>query len=144
MSQDCNLLFVYGTLLRGDCGKTGRGQRARLARESRILGSAWTAGRLFDLGRYPGLVISEGAGDAVHGELLELIDAERSLRWLDAYEGIVPGQHFQAEHSHNEYERVLRPIELAEGSKVAAWLYACRMDVDPAAVIPNGRWLGEE
>lgn len=138
MTQVCHFLFVYGTLLPGDRGTTGRAQRARLARESKVLGSACTAGRLFNLGRYPGLVPSVGTDDVVHGELLELSDAERTLRWLDAYEGIVPGQ-----HPHNEYERVLRPVALGEGTTVTAWVYEYRMEAQATAWIPTGRWLGE-
>ncbi len=138
MSLDFNLLFVYGTLLRGDRGTTGREQRVRLARESRVLGSAWMAGRLYNLGRYPGLVVAQGAGDVVHGEVLEFIDAERSLRWLDAYEGIVPGH-----HPHNEYERVLLPVQGLNNRTVDAWVYVFLQDVEAATLIPNGRWLDE-
>ena len=74
MAEAADLLFVYGTLLSADTGAMGRSQRERLGRESRSLGSAWTTGLLYNLGRYPGLVLPAGAGAVVHGELLQLID----------------------------------------------------------------------
>ena len=91
MSETCKLLFVYGTLLRSDSGATGREQRARLELDADWRGRARTAGLLYDLGRYPGLVVSAQPGAEVHGEIFELADPAHTLRWLDAYEGIVPG-----------------------------------------------------
>ena len=136
MSETCKLLFVYGTLLRGDRGSSGRGQRARLAREAEWRGRARTAGLLYDLGRYPGLVVSAQPGAEVHGEIFELADPEHTLRWLDAYEGIVPGQ-----PSCGEYQRVLRPIARAEGDPTVAWVYVYRNSVAGAVLIPDGRWI---
>lgn len=136
MSASHELLFVYGTLLSGDTGATGRAQRARLAREARLIGTGFACGRLYDLGRYPGLVLTAGAADRVHGELLELANPTATLRWLDAYEGIVPG-----EHPHNEYERLRLPVTRDSGETVDAWLYIYRGPLTTARVIPEGRWL---
>lgn len=137
MTAATTLLFAYGTLMSRATGTLGRGQRRRLSRESSELireGSAH--GRLYDLGRYPGLVESECSTDIVHGEVLELLEPERTLRWLDAYEGIVPG-----DHPHNEYERCIRPIVLTDtGETVMAWVYIYRHDVTRAHLIPGGRW----
>lgn len=102
-------LFVYGTLMSTATGFLGQTQRARLAGESEPVGPAAVGGRLYDLGRYPGLVVTspvsvagrsarvqpvsgaasgEGARDIVFGEVVKLIDPRRSLRWLDTYEGV--------------------------------------------------------
>lgn len=136
MSETCKLLFVYGTLLRCDSGATGREQRARLGLEADWGGHARTAGLLYDLGRYPGLVVSAQPGAEVHGEIFELAAPEHSLCWLDAYEGIVPGQ-----PTHSEYQRVLRPIVRADGDPASAWVYVYRNSVERAVLIPEGRWI---
>ena len=136
MQPETRLLFAYGTLMPGAGGRLGRAQRERLGWEARSLGAASTAGRLYDLGRYPGLVLSEAPGDIAHGECLELIEPGRSLAWLDAYEGIVP-----ARHPHNPYERCQRPVTLAGGEVVTAWAYVYLQDVSGAPLIADGRWV---
>lgn len=124
-------LFVYGTLL----STAGHAMGVRLQRQARLLGEASIQGRLYSLGRYPGLVASADAQDRVHGELLALDNPAATLKWLDAYEGIVPGNHDQ-----NEYERTERPVCLASGEEVAAWVYLYRKDVRHLPPIPGGRW----
>ena len=131
------LLFVYGTLLSADLGTAGRAQRERLAREARVLGPATVPGRLYHLGRYPGLVLVATGTDIVHGELLELSSPATTLRWLDAYEGIVRG-----DHAHNEYER--RIVDAAHaGGTWQAWIYAYIQPIDDKTLIDGGRWLPE-
>lgn len=132
----CALLFVYGTLLAADAGEAGRAQRARLARETRRVGPATIEGKLYNLGRYPGLFPSPGAGSAVRGDVLELVTPERTFAWLDLYEGIVPGQ-----HPHNEYERRVETVGLADGRLLAAWVYVYRRTSIEAQHIPGGSWL---
>ena len=82
------VLFVYGTLKRGDC-------RHRLLEGQRFLGEAETAAtyRLFDLGDYPGLVESPG-GVRVAGELYEVADGR--LTRIDAEEGVAEGLYRRA------------------------------------------------
>ncbi len=124
-------LFVYGTLMSSARHPMGR----RLAREARLLGRATIRGWLFDLGRYPGLVESGEKDGLVHGEAYLLGSAEASLRWLDAYEGFMPG-HPQS----SDYERVLRSVELETGECLTAWVYLYRRDVGHARLIESGRW----
>lgn len=136
MSHDSDLLFVYGTLLRGDTGPTGRTQRERLSAESRFRGNGTTEGCLYDLGRYPGMVVPAAPGETVHGEVLELTSPARTLRWLDVYEGIIPGR-----HRHNEYERLRIGVMLEDTSRVQPWAYVYRGPLDRAHHIAGGRWL---
>lgn len=87
-------LFVYGTLLRGECNH-------RVLAGAHCVGQDRTAPlfELLDLGPYPALVT--GGGTAVHGELY-LVEREL-LHSLDAFEG-VPELYFR------------EPIELASGA----------------------------
>jgi gamma-glutamylcyclotransferase (GGCT)/AIG2-like uncharacterized protein YtfP len=121
-------LFVYGTLMSSAPNPMSR----RLGREARLIGPAAVRGTLYDLGRYPALV--ESGDGLVHGEVHELSNPAGPLRWLDAYEGIVPGR--QA-----PYERVLRIAELATGARLEAWVYVYRRDLRHARHIESGRWL---
>jgi gamma-glutamylcyclotransferase (GGCT)/AIG2-like uncharacterized protein YtfP len=125
-------LFVYGTLL----SRAGHPMGARLQREASLLGAASIGGRLYSLGRYPGLVESGAAGDLVHGEVYALADPAASLKWLDAYEGVRPGKGEQ-----NPYERVERPVQLATGATLTAWVYLYRKSVRMRPPIPGGHWL---
>jgi gamma-glutamylcyclotransferase (GGCT)/AIG2-like uncharacterized protein YtfP len=126
-------LFVYGTLL----AAAGHPKGERLRREARLLGAASIPGNLYSLGGYPGLVEAADALGRVHGEVYALDSPATSLEWLDAYEGIVAGA-----YSQNDYERVERPVHLATGAAVTAWVYLYRKDTRRLQAIPDGRWLG--
>jgi gamma-glutamylcyclotransferase (GGCT)/AIG2-like uncharacterized protein YtfP len=124
-------LFVYGTLL----STAGHAMGARLRRQARRIGEASIRGRLYRVGRYPGLVETEDLDQVVHGELYALDNPATALKWLDAYEGVVPECQDQ-----NEYQRAERPVRLASGEEVAAWVYLYRKDVRRLPPIPGGRW----
>ena len=125
-------IFVYGTLLSGARHPKG----ARLGREARLIGEAIIQGcRLYSLGRYPGLVEAADAPGLVHGEVYALNNPAVSLKWLDAYEGIVPGR-----HDENQYERVKRTVRLVEGGELEAWVYLYLKGVAGLRPIPDGRW----
>ena len=128
-------IFVYGTLLSG----AGHPKGAQLGREARLIGEATILGcRLYSLGRYPGLVEATGEGAQVHGEVYALNSPAASLEWLDAYEGIVPGNHDQ-----NQYERVERTVRLAEGREMEAWVYLYRK-LPNGRLIASGRWVNSD
>jgi gamma-glutamylcyclotransferase (GGCT)/AIG2-like uncharacterized protein YtfP len=117
------LLFVYGTLLPWAPSALGAVERD--------LGRATTRGQLVDLGGYPGLI--EGTG-LVHGLLYDLIaEPCATLTWLDVYEGI-------SGTPSDEYARLSRTVSCADGTNVDAWVYMYRHAVDPASVMPSGRW----
>lgn len=101
------------------------------------MGAATVTGRLYDLGQYPGLVISASPGDVVSGEILQLSAPwERLLRALDQYEGIVPGN-----HPHNEYQRRLIEAKLESGDVLHAWTYVYLKRPRPGSLIESGSWL---
>ena len=125
-------LFVYGTLL----SAAGHPNGARLRHEARLIGEASMPGRLYRIGHYPGLVEGRDPHARVYGEAYALSDPANALKWLDAYEGITLGKEDQS-----EYERVERPVRLASGEPVTAWVYLYRKDVAPFRLIADGRWL---
>jgi gamma-glutamylcyclotransferase (GGCT)/AIG2-like uncharacterized protein YtfP len=128
-------LFVYGTLLTA----AGHAMGARLRREARLLGAASMPGRLYSLGRYPGLVeapdIQGLVQSLVHGELYALNTPAVTLRWLDAYEGILPHK-----PDRNPYARVERPVRLPSGETLSAWVYVYLRSVKARPEVPGGRW----
>ena len=125
-------LFVYGTLMSG----SGHPMAARLGRESRLLGPARIRGRLYSLGWYPALVETGPDDGDVHGEVYALTSPEASFRWLDAYEGIVRGQ-----EDRSDYARVERPVLMAAGHEMKAWVYLYRAPIKGAPAIDSGRWV---
>jgi gamma-glutamylcyclotransferase (GGCT)/AIG2-like uncharacterized protein YtfP len=125
-------LFVYGSLLSTVRHPMG----TRLRREARLVGPATIEGRLYSLGRYPGLVESREGHYAVHGEVYALKAPASSLEWLDNYEGIVPG-----EPDESPYERVVRPVALASGAALNAWVYLYRRSVARRPEVPGGFWV---
>jgi gamma-glutamylcyclotransferase (GGCT)/AIG2-like uncharacterized protein YtfP len=109
------LLFVYGTLMRGYA------LHPVLARGATLVGEGRTPGVLLDLGAYPGLV--EGAG-RVKGEVYRLDDAEL-LVTLDVEEGY-------------NFERRRTTVTLTDGRRVRAWFYRYRGPRERAVPIPDG------
>ena len=128
-------LFVYGTLMPSSPADYGRGKRERLVREARLLGPATMPGRLYDLGRYPGLVDGEEPTEIVHGEVVALLDPEASFPWLDAYEGILQGR-----HDASQYARLERTATLATGERLTANVYVYLWSLARARHLPDGRW----
>ena len=125
-------LFVYGSLLSAVGHPTGE----RLRSEARMVGAASIAGRLYRVSWYPGLAQAEADSGCVHGEVYALADPARSLAWLDAYESIVPGN-----EADNEYVRVERPVQLASGLEILAWVYLYQREVAGLELVADGRWV---
>jgi gamma-glutamylcyclotransferase (GGCT)/AIG2-like uncharacterized protein YtfP len=126
-------LFVYGSLM----SSAGHAMGERLRREARLIGAAAVQGRLYRVSWYPGVVDGGDAGNRVYGEVYALNDPGKALEWLDAYEGIVPGK-----CAPGDYERVERPVWLASGDKLTAWVYLYRKDVAGLTLVPGGCWTG--
>jgi gamma-glutamylcyclotransferase (GGCT)/AIG2-like uncharacterized protein YtfP len=123
-------LFVYGSLM----STAGHPMGERLAREAKLVGNASIQGRLYRISWYPGAVEGGAAQERVHGEVYALDDPVQALAWLDAYEGLTPG-------TPGEYERVERPVRLASGDDMIAWVYLCRSDVAGLQAVLDGRWV---
>ncbi len=136
MADDTRYLFVYGTLMSGAKSALGAAERDRLAVESDSLGPASIAhAHLYDLGHYPGVATGGTADDLVHGEAVLLTDAPATLKWVDAYEDVVPAR------DANEYERAVLQTRLAGGETFDAWVYVLRRVPVRAKLIESGRWF---
>jgi len=107
----------------------------RLAAESTSLGAATIAGRLYDLGPYPGAIPSDDPSERVHGELVRLHSPHRSLFWLDAYEGC--GVMDPEPHA---YRRVISPVRQQSGHRLDAWVYYYAWPLVKARYLPGGQY----
>jgi gamma-glutamylcyclotransferase (GGCT)/AIG2-like uncharacterized protein YtfP len=114
-------LFVYGTLRAGEAARAL--VAAHVARS--VPGTVRGAMYAFPMG-YPGLIDGDGA---VRGELLWLAEPGAALPLLDEYEG-------------DDFARVVRAVELEDGTRVTAWCYvlADPASVAGAEVVPGGDW----
>ena len=85
-------------------------------------------GVLYDLGKYPGLVVSNTAG-WVRGEVYRLAD-ELLLIELDEYEG-------------SNFERVKSDALLDSGATEQCWVYVYRGNVSGHPAITSGDYQAE-
>ncbi len=114
--MEAELLFVYGTLMRGFA------LHAMLERCADFVGVGQTAGLLFDLGRYPAAL--RGGGSLVHGEVYRLRDPGSWLA-LDSAEG-------------SQYHRGETGVRMAGGDQVTAYVYWYVGPLSRAVPIPGG------
>lgn len=87
-SQTMLNIFVYGTLRAGETNDIRHAAARYGLAEPRLIGFASMRGKLYDFGRYPGLVVGD-TGIPVIGEVYEI---ERDLvPILDEIEQVYPG-----------------------------------------------------
>jgi gamma-glutamylcyclotransferase (GGCT)/AIG2-like uncharacterized protein YtfP len=133
-NQDCNLIFVYGTLREDPSYEFSH----FLAPNASPVGEAVVRGRLFDLGSYPGMALSDTPGELVRGELYE-IDRNRLqavLPLLDEYEGCGP-----SDATPHEYRRELVEVRTHTGATVKAWAYVLNRPTDDLEPIDSGDYV---
>ena len=129
-----DLLFVYGTLMRGFDNPTAQ----LLTRSADYLGQATCRGRLYRVKYYPGLVLSDAADDVVHGELYRLRHVEEMLREFDMYEAC--GEGFA---EPTQYVRKLLQVARDDGSATEAWTYLYNWPVAHLPRIVSGRFMAQ-
>lgn len=129
---ESDLLFVYGTLRPG----FGHPMGYLLARHSTDLGAATVSGKVYDLGRYPGLITPAPDAARVKGELFRLADPGYLLPLLDDYEGC--GENAQPP---TEFIRTLTTVTRADGGTVTAWVYPYNWGSPPGQAIAGGDYL---
>lgn len=102
-----DLIFVYGSLMR----KVPSAASKWLAQHAIFVAEDTVQGELFDVGRYPGLVLRSNPDQLVFGEVFRLKMPADALQYLDQYEG--------TELTQPEYERLICQTE--QGHQ--CWLY---------------------
>jgi gamma-glutamylcyclotransferase (GGCT)/AIG2-like uncharacterized protein YtfP len=120
-------MFVYGTL-RSD---SGHAMAQLLSQSAQLLGEAFALGRLYDLGGYPGMVVTESVTDRVKGELyqIRLFRLRATLRTLDDYEACSPAH----PEPHNYHRRVIR----VSTSRTVVWAWAYLLKRSTTGLIPT-------
>lgn len=136
MDNEISLVFVYGTLLSGECN-----HQPYLADSERVGGPARLAAQLWDTGHsYPAVVLDANGGDAaryVRGELYRV--TRETLTRLDELEDYYgPG-------AINEYERIEAEVEVegeAGDARHRAWVYVYVSPPPQGRRIDSGDWRG--
>lgn len=124
------LLFVYGTLMRGYDHPMAR----MLAVHANWHGPATCRGRLYRIGTYPGLFLSNDPAEIVHGDLYALRD-DALLAALDDYEGCGA-----SDPPPHPYARRMIEVTCGESGTIQAWTYVYLLPVDEDRRIGNGRF----
>jgi gamma-glutamylcyclotransferase (GGCT)/AIG2-like uncharacterized protein YtfP len=127
-----DLLFVYGTLMRGFDHPMAK----LLSGNAEFIGEAHCAGRLYRIKHYPGLVLSDTADEIVFGELYRLRQPVELLREFDMYEAC--GEGFA---QPTEYLRQMLAVTRADGTAEEAWTYVYNWPVAHLPRIASGRFL---
>ena len=118
MTKMTPFLFVYGTLLR-----TFESSMTRFLKENgKFVSEGRVAGRLYDLGTYPGLILDDRSKMMIKGEIIELRDPQQVLLILDQYEGFDPNHPGQG-----EYRRALISVK-AGSHHFECWSYLYNRD----------------
>jgi gamma-glutamylcyclotransferase (GGCT)/AIG2-like uncharacterized protein YtfP len=127
-----DLLFVYGTLMRGFDHPMAR----LLSANADFLGPASCRGRLYLVKHYPGLVLSDDAAEIAFGELYRLRARDELLREFDTYEAC--GESFKPP---TEYVRRMLEVTRGDGAAAEAWTYLYNWPVADLPRIASGRFL---
>ncbi len=131
MSIASDLLFVYGTLMRGHDHPMAR----LLFAHADFVAEATCRGRLYLIKHYPGLLLSDDAADIVRGEMFRLRQPDALLRELDIYEAC--GDGFAAP---TEYLRQTLPVASDDGAVHEAWTYVYNWPVTALSRIASGKF----
>lgn len=125
-----SLLFVYGTLLQSD------NEFARYLQQNCAFVSKGTInGQLYDLGEYPGLVLSVDGDQLVHGSIYDMTHPDAILKCLDEYEGVDAG-----EEQPDLYRRETHKVKTTNKA-LDAWVYVYNRPIFNPLVVPGGDYL---
>ena len=118
------LLFVYGTLR----SASGHPMHRKLRAESDFVGAGTFRGRLYDLGAFPGAVLSRSNADRVRGEIYRLREPIRTLGALDAYED-------------KAFRRLKTTVRRENGARTRCWIYLYALPVTRFRRIAGGDFI---
>jgi gamma-glutamylcyclotransferase (GGCT)/AIG2-like uncharacterized protein YtfP len=121
-------LFSYGTLLPQHAPR----EIAPTMRRLRRVGQGFVRGRLYDLGDYPGAVLTRN-GPLIRGLVFELPDDPEVLERLDKYE-----EFDRSRPKGSLFVRKRRIVSLQDGKKVFCWIYAYNRPTGAAPPLASG------
>ena len=122
-------LFVYGTL----DPEHAPSEIAPTVAKLRRVGSASVQGVLYDLGEYPGAVLTGQPKRKIPGTVFRIPDDPEVLQQLDEYEGFAPSN-----RDGSLFVRKVRPVKMANGQILRCWVYTYNRPPGTARVI-SGR-----
>jgi len=124
-------VFVYGTLRAGEVNDLNLAAQRHGIAAPTLVGIGVIAGRLYDFGTYPGLVLDTTAGP-VRGDIYDIPDA--LLPVLDEIEEVYPGQ-------ATLFVREIQPVGL-DSAAVPCLLYPVADSAVAGLVrIDSGDWV---
>jgi gamma-glutamylcyclotransferase (GGCT)/AIG2-like uncharacterized protein YtfP len=123
-------LFVYGTLMRGEC-------RFPILRQFGLKCTllAQVSGRLLDLESFPAMIDAASPESYVRGDFVRVEEIDSLIPRLDAVEGFAGFG-----HPLSFFRRVLVSVEVGEGRSRLAWTYCLAAGHDGAMEIDSGDW----
>ncbi|MFA6247900.1 MAG: gamma-glutamylcyclotransferase family protein [Mucilaginibacter sp.] len=124
-----DFLFIYGTLL-----QPGNPFANYLSRNCTYLSPGKLKGLLYDIGEYPGAIVTDNTDGYIYGSIFKLHHTEENLRVIDDYEGYGPEQDLP-----NLYIRSVAPIETDSGA-VDAWIYLYNLPTNGLPQIASGNY----
>lgn len=129
MAND-NLLFAYGSLVTG----SGAATIDRIMAKATIVGHGYIHGQLYDLGAYPGAILSTSPTDKVFGVVYQI--EARSWQQLDAYEGF-------SEVASADSEFLRRRVKVhgtEDRTTLLTWIYVLNSRQRCGVRIPSGSY----
>jgi len=124
-----NYLFVYGTLSPSLAPKEIEAE----VRKLEFVGDGLVSGKLYDLGAYPGLILTDEIKKKVRGKVYRLPADKKVIRSLDSYE-----EYFPRNPKKSLYRRRLTKVQLADGRELKTWIYEYNGATAKKKSIPSG------
>ena len=126
MKYEKEFLFVYGTLMRTH----NHAMSDFLQRHSTFWANGYFYGKLYDLGKYPGAILSLNNEDKVYGQIFQLNNANAVLPPLDRYEGV----------GEDVYSREKINAITETGERLECWVYLYCKAVNHHIYIASGNY----
>jgi len=126
------IMFVYGTLRKDTVSPMAH----IIDDYCELIGEAYIHGSLYDLGRYPGVLVGAEHQAKVYGQLFRLKDQTKVLTEFDYYEEC--SDDFPKPHL---YIRQAVDVYGDEAAPRQGWVYVYNRSVENASLIPGGDYL---
>ena len=126
---DTEFVFFYGSLI---TGQSGREELPGIEKMISLISQASVAGTLFDLGDYPGLILSDRG--LVFGEVYRIHreSTQQLLDRLDIFERFDPT-------NRSESLFIRQMVRMVEPN-IDAWLYIYNQDTCGHPIVASGKW----